>query len=75
MDEDRRWRPTEADKFIVTEGAQLSDKHINAVQRLLQAQHPNLKGMCSTLVAGRQKLPPGELQAFLCSWQSLDCAV
>ena len=55
---------TEADKFIVTEGAQLSDKHINAVQRLLQAQHPNLKGMCSTLVAGRQKLPPGGLQAF-----------
>jgi len=55
---------TEADKFIVTEVVQLSDKHINAVQKLLQANHPNLKGMCSTLVAGRRKLPPSGLQAF-----------
>ena len=55
---------TEGDKLIVTEGAQLSDKHIDAAQKMLQAQHPNLKGMCSTLVAGRQRLPPSGLQAF-----------
>ena len=54
----------EADKCILTEGGQLYDKHINAAQRLLKAQHPNLKGMCSALVAGRQKLPPNGLQAF-----------
>ncbi len=64
---------TEADKFIVTEVVQLSDKHINAVQKLLQANHPNLKGMCSTLVAGRRKLPPSGLQAFFV--RSLDCSI
>ena len=55
---------TEADKLVVTGGAQLSDKHIDAAQKLLQAKHPNLKGMCSTLVAGRKKLPPSGLQTF-----------
>ena len=53
----------EADKCIMT-GGQLSDKQINAAQRLLKAQHPNLKGICSTLVAVRQKIPPNGLQAF-----------
>lgn len=52
------------DRSIVTEGGQLSDKPINAVQRLLQEQHPNVKGLCSTIVAGKQKLPPNGLQGF-----------
>ena len=55
---------TEDDKCILTGGRQLSDNHVNAVQRLLQAQHPNLKGMCSTLVASRHKLPSNGLQAL-----------
>ena len=55
---------TEADKLISTEGGQLNDRHVNAAQRLLRAQHPNLKGLSLTIVASRQKLPPKGLQAF-----------
>ena len=55
---------TEADKFLLTEGGQLNDRHVNAAQRLLRAHHPNLKGLSLTMVAGRQKLPSNGLQAF-----------
>ena len=55
---------TEADKLILTEGGQLNDRHVNAAQRLLRAQHPNLKGLSLTMIASRQKLPPNGLQAF-----------
>jgi len=46
------------------EDGQLNDKHVNAAQRLLRAQHPSLKDLFLTMVAGRQKLPPNGLQAF-----------
>ena len=55
---------TEADKLILTEVGQLNDRHVNAAQRLLRPQHPNLKGLSLTMVASRQKLLPNELQAF-----------
>lgn len=35
---------TLADKTILTEGGQLSDKHISAAQRLLQGPYPNFEG-------------------------------
>ena len=55
---------TEADKFLLTEGGQRNDRHVNAAQRLLRAHHPNLKGLSLTMVAGRQKLLSNGLQAF-----------
>ena len=55
---------TEANKLILMEGGQLNDRHVNAAQGLLRAQHPNLKGLSLTMVASRQKLPPNGLQAF-----------
>ena len=55
---------TEVDKPILTEGGQHNDRHVYAVQRLLRAQHSNLKGLSLTMLAGRQKLPPNGLHTF-----------
>lgn len=55
---------TQDDKAILLKGRQLNDRHMNAVQRLLKTHHPTLKGLCSTLLAASQKLPPRGLHAF-----------
>ena len=39
---------------MVTMGEELSDVHINLAQRLLRAQFPELNGLLSTLLQGKE---------------------
>lgn len=55
---------TEHEKSILKNGEKLTDKHINAAQRLLYAQFPTLEGLELTLVAPHHKLCPNGIHAF-----------
>ena len=48
----RKLSATEIEKVIM--GKELSDVHINLAQRLLTAQFPELNGLLSTLLQGKE---------------------
>lgn len=48
----RKLSATEIEKVIM--GEELSDVHINLAQRLLGAQFPELNGLLSTLLQGKE---------------------
>ena len=43
--------PRERDKVIIERGGFLNDRHMHAVQKLLQRQFPGLDGLQSTLLS------------------------
>ena len=58
-----------ADKVIILNGEDLSDKHINASQKLLTMQFPTLTGFSMTL---KQRVVRKLRSNIALSWLSLD---
>ena len=50
-------RLSQIDRTVLVSGADLNDKHIHAVQKLLKKQFPNLGGLIDPIIVSNQMIP------------------